>query len=184
MNQIKYIILLIIIVLQTNYLDANNIKSITSIIRNERIYPKQCRYFLPAIIPVLKGDKKTNEYKKVAQTLAICNFVKLRKDDKHIKIVPQKNTYDILQQNVNITYKLISLNIILGKWNIKVAGKKIENNKIFAYGKKYIINPTRVYQSVLGALPDNEKEKYKTRRVRWEIYWEGGQQIVNEYILD
>ncbi|MBF0556632.1 MAG: hypothetical protein HQK96_19105 [Nitrospirae bacterium] len=160
---------------------ADSIREIANIIKEEMVYPRECRYILPAVIPSKAHDvRKNEEFLTVAKKLEIMGIVKLTQKDGITKIVPDENNYDIIQPNFNANYEVLSIDLILGTWGIAVTEVKTIMSKTIAVGQKSLIKRTRLYEPIMGVLDDEQKKLYSATPMEWEIVMENGDNKVKE----
>ncbi|MBF0466997.1 MAG: hypothetical protein HQK94_18175 [Nitrospirae bacterium] len=168
------------LLLHTDNSIAQNIRETANIIKEELIYPREVKYMLPAVIPSKAHDvRKNEEFTTVAKKLESMGVIKLKQEDGITKLVPDENNYDIIQPNVNVNYELVSVNIVLGTWDIVVTEVKTVASKTIAIGQKFI-KRTRLYEPVMGIFDDNQRKLYSDTPMEWEIVMEKGSPEVKE----
>ncbi|MBF0555753.1 MAG: hypothetical protein HQK96_14585 [Nitrospirae bacterium] len=159
---------------------AGNIQETMTIIKEELIYPRECRYIIPAVIPSKEHDvRKNEEFLTVAKKLESMGIVKLTQNNGINRIVPDENNYDVVQQNVNMNYELVSVNLVMGTWDIIVTEVKTAASKTIAIGQKFL-KTTRLYKPVTSVLDDEQRKLYSDTPMEWEISMEKGSPEVKE----
>ena len=182
---ISIIAIILTILIIGNFSFADDFRSVKKLIKNEMIYPRRCKYLVPASIPSkeVAGDKN-EKYLKILKTLRKMELVELLYEKGVTKVDPAKNTYDIIKRNINLQYELLSINLVLGTWDIELDGVKTSGAKTIVTGRRILKNPTRLYNTVIDSLPNEEKKKYRDIQVQWKITKEKDQIKVVEKQLD
>lgn len=166
--------------------NTTNIWEISYVIKNEMIYPKECRYYLPAVLPV-KGvsQEKNQEFRRVLEVIEDLKLVDTRTiTNGSITIRPKDNNYDIIQSHTSITYELLGINIIIGIWDIELYNIKEDSDKTVAFGKKFIKKEGKLYSQIINVVSDdNDIIRYQKGKFKWTITKKGESvEVIEEYV--
>ncbi|MBF0521274.1 MAG: hypothetical protein HQK92_16300 [Nitrospirae bacterium] len=163
---------------------SEDLSGLRKIISEELVYPRECKYLLPAVLPATnKNAAENEEYERVSKVLEKMDVIKLVPFGKSTKIVPAKNTYDILKQNVDMSYELISINIVLGTWDVELKQQHKDSEGITVKGFREIKNKTKLYKPVTEVLSKNNVRLYIPAEVQWRITNKNKEYKVSERIL-
>ncbi|MBF0556977.1 MAG: hypothetical protein HQK96_20875, partial [Nitrospirae bacterium] len=96
-------------------------------------------------------------------------------------IIANDKSYDIIQINQDMTYKTVSLGLIMGLANIEVAHIKNNINMVLVEGR-IIFTPSRIFREVYNVLPPETAKSFGNHAVLWEITNKNDRYIVVERI--
>lgn len=152
---------------------AENFKEYEKLVRDKQIYPRECKYLVPAVIP-LKNKIAHRDQLDVLTVLEQMGLVTLSIENDSLKVKPHANTYGLIQQNVDIQYSLISVNLVLGTWDIEVTEVKKLDSNILVQGRRVIKEKTKIYAPVTNVLSLNIRNICTDTLVQWLVKKEGG----------
>lgn len=150
--------------------NAQTLPELKKVISDQLLYPRECRYTLPAVLPSEDADGERNsEWIAVSGKLAKSGLVRVSHAGRKTLLDGVEQSLDIVVPSMNLRYETTALNVILGRWEVDVHRTTKVGEVILVEGKRRVSKRTRAYEVVVPTLSTREAAKYSDRDVVWEI---------------
>ncbi|WP_420265528.1 hypothetical protein [Candidatus Magnetominusculus dajiuhuensis] len=171
----------IALIIFTDSAFAETLKDLERIIRTETPYPRDDIYTIPAKLPDGKSTNGKNQlYLKIAEALAGKGLIKLTTQGNVTTITPAENTTDVIRQNQDSNYVLLSISVVLGTFRMNANSMVVQGELTTVSGERTVTNKTNVYDLILKMIPTDEVKEYSPSPAQWVISRKNGQINVTE----